>query len=99
MERNLTDADVTALAEALRIKTSNHSSAHCLLADLFPDTEEGHARLGVFKDVLDGLMRMRNAVGTIVIVLIGVGVLIVCGVIIYAITLGHINPFKFLGIG
>ncbi len=97
-DRKLTDADVAAIAEALRFKSAT-SAAHCLLADLFPDTEEGHRRLGVFKEVLDGLMKMRNAIGTVVMVLIGVGVLIVFGVIVYAVTLGHVNPFKFIGIG
>ena len=98
-ERTLTDADVTALAEALQRKNESAHSAHCLLVNLFPDTEEGHKRLVVFKDVLDGLMKARNAIGTLVMLLIGVGVLIVLGVIVYAVTLGHVNPFRFLGIG
>lgn len=104
MARTMSDEDIDALADALSKRAlakpaTVSEDGHCLLQVLFPNTQEGHKRLLVFKDVLDALMKMRNAIGTIIIILIGIGVLIVCGVVVYAVTLGHINPFKFLGLG
>lgn len=95
-DRVLTDADIDAIVTG--VIASRPDLDHCLMRTLFPDTEEGRDRAAVFNDWLKLMVRFKNILGTGALIFVGFLVLSVIGIICWMITLGKVNPLKFIGV-